>query len=176
MRRLASMVLMFLICFGSTAGFLQIHAKAKQSSVRFYEHQTDAPKTVNVYLKRIYVDGRKTLNVKPVTIWSMEDFWARFADWELVDQSAHVIRFQKHVNDISPMLKADGYFGLSPENLLQIYKGTPSGNEAIHSFFHIDVDELESGLRQQLKRGIPIKSKDRYEQVLQCLEKYAQKQ
>lgn len=146
---------------------LPLHVQADEmagTSERTYE-----PKTVSIYLKKIYLDGRVTVAVKQETIFSMEDFWARYRGWKIVDQNREEIMFVKEVNDISPLLKESGYFGLSNENILKIYNGKPDRNNVIHSFFQIDVRKLESRLKQRLKKGIPVKSKERYRTMLQRL-------
>ncbi|HET7616737.1 MAG TPA: BofC C-terminal domain-containing protein [Bacillales bacterium] len=181
MKRLITIVVMLLVSAGYI-GVVHFYKQAQaetNSYIQTIQNETEpvsGPKTVEVYLKKIYLDGETAVNVKPVTIWSMEDFWSRFSDWKLVDQNQDEITFKKRIDDISPLLKADGYFGLSPENLLKIYKGKPSGNEAVHSFFHIDVKELESDLRQELREGIPVKTKNHYKKVINRLKKYAVKE
>ncbi|HEU5139947.1 MAG TPA: BofC C-terminal domain-containing protein [Bacillales bacterium] len=136
-------------------------------------YQVTAPKTVDVYLKRVYLDGRESLKIKPVKILSMEDFWSRFSDWQLVDQNMSKVVFKKKVNDISPVLKTSGYFGLSEDHILTIYKGKPEEKKAIHSFFYIDVKELESELQRDLQQGIPVQTKGHYKKVIKKLKQFA---
>ena len=54
------------------------------------------------------------------------------------------IVLQKKVDDISPLLKTSGYFGVSEEGILQIFKGVPKNDNAIHSFFQIDMKSLRA--------------------------------
>lgn len=132
-----------------------------------------SPLTVEVNLRRVYLDGEVSVEVLKDTIWSMEDFWAQYKDWQLVDQNGERILFEKKINDISPLLKMTGYFGLSQDGTLSIYKGKPDKEEIIQSFFQIDVKKVESYLQKQLKIGIPVKSKENYQKVIEVFKTYS---
>jgi forespore regulator of the sigma-K checkpoint len=127
--------------------------------------------TVEVTLEKQYIDGHIEVEKTSETISSMEDFWANYLDWELVDQTDGLIHFRKEVNDISPYLKTYGYFGLN-NSVLTIFEGTPIEEKAIQSFYHIDTEELESHLFQELNKGIKIKTKEDYENVLETFRNY----
>lgn len=178
MKRLITIIVMLLVSAGYV---LVVNAFEDPDSAIQPDHedqnvdQRTGPKTVDVYLKRIYLDGETDVNIKPVTILSKEDLWSRFSDWQLVDQNKKKVVFQKEVNDISPLLKADGYFGLSKDNILTIYEGKPNHKKAIHSFYQIDVKALESHLQHRLQNGIPIQTKGHYQKVIKQLKKYAAK-
>ncbi|HEX7064312.1 MAG TPA: BofC C-terminal domain-containing protein [Bacillales bacterium] len=184
MKRLSTIFVMLLLSAAYIFGFHVIESpqaqkqagKEKIQKQEQHAYQVTGPKTVNVYLKRVFLDGRTSLDKEKVTIWSTEDFWARFSDWQLVDQNMDKVVFKKQINDISPVLKASGYFGLSKDDILTIYKGKPKEKEAIHSFFHIDVKELESELQRELRKGIPVKTKGHYKKVIKRLKEYAVKE
>ncbi|HEU5139710.1 MAG TPA: BofC C-terminal domain-containing protein [Bacillales bacterium] len=184
MKRLTTIFVMLLFSAAYILGFHVIESPKAQKQAgkgKIQEQQQDAyqvtgPKTVNVYLKRVFLDGRTSVDKKEVTIWSMEDFWSRFSNWQLVDQNTSRVVFKKKVNDISPVLKASGYFGLSKDDILTIYKGKPEKKEAIHSFFHIDVEELESELQSELRKGIPVRTKGHYKKVIKRLKEYSAKE
>ena len=46
----------------------------------------------------------------------------QYKEWQLVDRDDVQIVLQKKVDDISPLLKTSGYFGVSEEGILQIFK------------------------------------------------------
>jgi forespore regulator of the sigma-K checkpoint len=140
--------------------------KEKKSSPTF------APLQIKVVLKRIYLDGETSEEVIKQTIWSMDDFWAQYEDWQLLDQKEGQVTFKQHIDDISPLLKANGYFGIDQEGRLSIYKGHPNADEVIQSFFQIDLDKLESNLKEQLEEGIVIISKDQFSELLHSLKEY----
>ncbi|MGF2617230.1 regulator [Rossellomorea vietnamensis] len=129
--------------------------------------------TVDVILERVYLDGEVSEEIKSETIWSMEDFWAGYAAWELVDMTEEQVVFRQDVDDISPLLKSNGYFGISDDGVLSIFNGRPGQSEIIQSFFQIDIHKLESGKRDELVKGIPVKSKQSYEQVIQSFQPYS---
>jgi len=129
--------------------------------------------TVTVILERFYLDGEVSEELIEETIWSMEDFWAQYEDWQLVYQDEEQLVFQQHVDDISPLLKTNGYFGIDEEGVLSIFNGKPDqSNKIIQSFFQIDVEKLESRQHELLKKGIKVGSKDEYMNVLETFKTY----
>ncbi|MGD6967316.1 regulator [Rossellomorea vietnamensis] len=134
------------------------------------------PHQVDVILERVYLDGEVSEEIKSETIWSMEDFWAGYAAWELVDMTEEQVVFRQDVDDISPLLKSNGYFGISDDGVLSIFNGRPGQSEIIQSFFQLDIQKLESGKRDELVKGIPVKSKQSYEQVIQSFQPYSLKE
>lgn len=139
--------------------------------------EVTGPLTVNVILQLHYLDGNTSEEVVKETIWSMEDFWAQYRDWQLVDQQEGQMIFKKNIDDISPLLKSNGYFGISEDGILTIFKGVPAeSEEVIQSFFQIDVSKLESRQQEELKNGIPVVSKDHYIQVIESFKTLAIKQ
>lgn len=129
--------------------------------------------TVEVVLQTHYLDGEVSEEIVLEEIWSMEDFWSFYGDWQLVDQNEKRVIFKKELNDISPLLKVNGYFGLSEDGTLNIYNGKPEQNEVIQSFFQVNTSRLKSHLHEKLKEGIPISTKDNYFDVLKMCEQYA---
>lgn len=130
------------------------------------------PLELTVILERFYLDGEMSEEELIETIWSMEDFWAEYAEWELVRMDESTVVFKQLIDDISPLLKSNGYFGLSEDGVLTIFNGRPDQSNIIQSFFQIDVGKLESRKRQQLQEGIPIKTKAEYEKVLETFKPY----
>jgi len=129
--------------------------------------QNENPKKLEVVLKRIYLDGEVSEETVEETVWSMEDFWSKYDKWQLVDMGSKELVFKQEVDDISPLLKANGYFGINKEGILTIYNGKPAKENIIQSFFQIDLKKLESKQQEDLQKGIPIKSRDRYVKVLE---------
>lgn len=84
--------------------------------------------------------------------------------------------FRKQVDDISPLLKANGYFGITEDGVLTIFNGRPDQLRIIQSFFQIDIKKLESKKQEELLQGIPIKTKDRYVEVLETFKQYSKPQ
>ncbi|GAE92588.1 forespore regulator of the sigma-K checkpoint [Gracilibacillus boraciitolerans JCM 21714] len=127
--------------------------------------------TIEVTLEKHYIDGKIEKKHVEETITSMQDFWSQYQDWKVMEQKEGYMRFQKQVDDISPYLKANGYFGIK-NGKLTIFEGVPLQEEAIQSFYQIETEELEAHLYEQLKEGIKINSKQDYIEVLETFKAY----
>lgn len=136
----------------------------------------EQPLTVEVTLQRLYLDGEISEEQLVETIWSMEDFWSSYDDWQLVDQNKSEIVFSQEVDDISPLLKMNGYFGITEDGILSIFNGSPAGREVIQSFFQVNTEKLKSQLFDSLIEGIPVSSKEQYTEVLKRYEVYEDKE
>ena len=128
---------------------------------------------VTILLERMYVDGEVSEEIFTEKVANLEQFLQQYKEWQLVDRDDTQIVLQKKVDDISPLLKTSGYFGVSNEGILQIFNGLPKEDNAIHSFFQIDMKKLESYERAELKRGIRIKSKERFVKTIEKMKQYA---
>ncbi|MFJ7363390.1 BofC C-terminal domain-containing protein [Peribacillus frigoritolerans] len=126
-----------------------------------------------VILQRMYLDGELSEEKLTETIWSMEDFWAKYEGWQVVDQNEEQIVMKKIENDISPLLKANGYLGMREDGTLSIFIGRPEHAKIIHTFFQIDVGKLEAYKQEELQKGIPIMNKDQYKQLIKEYEPYS---
>ncbi|MDX8046541.1 BofC C-terminal domain-containing protein [Gracilibacillus sp. S3-1-1] len=129
------------------------------------------PLTIELTLEKQYIDGKIETEYTEEMIASMEDFWLAYQDWQVMEQTEGFIRFRQEVDDISPYLKTNGYFGLK-NGQLTIFEGIPIQEAAVQSFYQIDTDELETYLHEQLKEGIKINSKDDYLEVLETFRSY----
>ncbi|MCL6587538.1 MAG: intercompartmental signaling factor BofC [Anoxybacillus sp.] len=129
---------------------------------------------LTILLERMYLDGQVSEEIRKETVTSMHEIWKKYSDWQLVDFDDKQIVFQKAINDISPLAKANGYFGLTKDGTLSIFEGKPTpSSRIIQSFFQIDVKKLESRKQQQLKKGIRVVSKARYEDILAAYRPFA---
>ena len=106
----------------------------------------------------------------------MENFWTKYDEWQFIGVKNEKLVFRKEMDDISPLLKANGYFGVTDEGILTIFNGKPYKSNIIQSFFQIDVGKLESHKRLELKEGIPIKNKDQYVEVLETIKTYSKQE
>ena len=131
------------------------------------------PLVVKVVLARTYIDGEISEETVYEKIWAMEDFWSKYKDWQLVDMKAGMVKFQKEIDDISPLLKSNGYFGVTQDGVLSIFNGLPSKERVIQSFFQLDMKKLESIERKKLEKGIRISTKDQYVEVLKVFRNYS---
>ena len=98
---------------------------------------TEKDPQVTILLERMYVDGEVSEEIFTEKVADLEKFLQQYKEWQLVDRDDVQIVLQKKVDDISPLLKTSGYFGVSEEGILQIFKGVPKSDNAIHSFFKL---------------------------------------
>lgn len=158
------------VFFGTTQHGASEGTKLKEENAK----EVNGPLTVSVVLERVYLDGEVSEEVTQETIWSMEDFWAAYDGWQLIDQDEEQIVFQKEIDDISPLLKTNGYFGITGDNTLTIFNGKPSdSDEVIQSFFQLDVKKLETKKHDELRKGIRIVTKDQYLEVIETFKSYS---
>ncbi|MFD6506005.1 BofC C-terminal domain-containing protein [Bacillus sp. NPDC060175] len=151
--------------------FVMMFCLAYGSDVR--AETTEKTPEVTILLERMYVDGEVSEEIFTEKVADLEKFLQQYKEWQLVDRDDVQIVLQKKVDDISPLLKTSGYFGVSEEGILQIFKGVPKSDNAIHSFFQIDMKKLESYERAELKRGIRIKSKEGFVKTIEKMKQYA---
>jgi forespore regulator of the sigma-K checkpoint len=138
--------------------------------------QQKEPLHMTVILERMYLDGEVSEEVVKEASWSLENFWAKYDQWQLTNIDESKLVFRKKVDDISPLLKANGYFGITHDGILTIFNGRPDRYRIIQSFFQIDIKRLESKKQEELLHGIPIKTKDRYVKVLETFKPYSTKE
>lgn len=133
-----------------------------------------APVTMTVILERQYLDGEVSEETKKETVVSMKDIWKKYKGWQLVNMDDETLVFRQTVNDISPLSKANGYFGITEDGTLSIFEGKPvHSTRIIQSFFQIDVKKLESRQHKQLKQGIRVVSKSRYQDIIETYRHFA---
>jgi forespore regulator of the sigma-K checkpoint len=167
---LAVLLFMFII---NAEGITIIGAASQIDSP--HPKEKTAPLNMTVILERVYLDGEISQEVVHETCWSMGNFWAKYDQWQLTDMDDSTMVFRKQVNDISPLLKANGFFGITEDGVLTIFNGRPDQLRIIQSFFQIDIKKLESSKQEELIQGIPIKTKDRYVEVLETFKPYTLK-
>lgn len=129
-------------------------------------------KITNIQLVRIFLDGDSSIELVTTPPNTVNEVVQLYSDWELVDINGENIYFRKFIDDISPLLKTNGYFGITTEGVLSIYYGEPKQQQLIQSFFQIDIEKLESKLIEELIKGIPIQTKEHYVQVIETFKPY----
>lgn len=127
---------------------------------------------IKIMLERIYLDGEVSEEIFTEKVSSLEVFLEEHHDWQLINRDNEQIVLQKRVQDISPLLKINGYFGVSKEGILQTFEGVPQMDHVIHSFFQIDMKKLKSYKRDQLERGIRVESKERFVEVMEEMKQH----
>ncbi|MBL6009714.1 intercompartmental signaling factor BofC [Bacillus sp. PK3-037] len=155
--------------FCSAAAFLMGAPRASGAEVEHYE-----PLQVHVQLEKVYLDGEVSIEHKREKVLSMDDFWADYAGWTLVEHKNGYVLFRKQVDDISPLSKVNGYIGVSDSGVISTFHGRPeSDSEPIQSFFQIDLERLESHMQKNLEKGIPFRTKAEFEDVIEHIKTYS---
>lgn len=167
---LAVFLLSFITYSEFVPGMVKASAKTKPVSPK------SQPLHMTVILERVFLDGEISEEVVHETCWSMENFWAKYDQWRVIDIDGNTMVFRKQIDDISPLLKDNGYFGITDDGILTIFNGRPDKLRIIQSFFQIDIKKLESKKQEELIQGIPIKTKDRYVKVLETFKQYSIKE
>lgn len=128
---------------------------------------------LQVILQREYLDGELSEEKITEWVWSIEEFKNKYRDWKIIEQTKDHIVLHKMENDISPLLKTNGYFGITEDGTLSIYNGKPEEDKIIHTFFQIDVGKLEVYQQEELQQGIQIISKDQFNSLMKEYREYA---
>lgn len=128
---------------------------------------------LELVLQKVYLDGEISEETVLEIVQSMDVFWTKYDQWQMMDMGEKKFVLRKHVDDISPLLKANGYFGITRDGTLTIFNGKPQKYNIIQSFFQIDIKRLESNKQIEILNGIPIKTKDQYVEVLETFKNYS---
>lgn len=126
-----------------------------------------------IILQREYLDGELSEEKVTEVFRKIEDLQKKYKDWEIVEQTKEQIVLHKTENDISPLLKANGYFGITDDGTLSIFIGRPQYEKIIHTFFQIDVGRLEVYKQEELHRGIPINNKEQFYSLIKEYKEYS---
>lgn len=135
--------------------------------------QAEKNQEIKVILQREYLDGE--LSEKKITerFGTLEEFKNKYSGWKISEQTKEYIVLHKMENDISPLLKTNGYFGITKDGTLSIYNGKPADDKIIHTFFQIDVGKLEVYQQEELQQGIQIISKAQFNSLMEEYREYA---
>jgi forespore regulator of the sigma-K checkpoint len=156
-----------MLCF-ITALFVCIILFAENAKAAVNEEE------FTVFLERVYVDGVVSQEVIRHVGHPRQEILDNYGQCRLVKETEDELVLRAYIDDISPLLKTNGYFGISVGNILSIYEGKPNhSTKVIQSFFQIDVEKLESYHREELKKGIRVHSKDEYVSLMNFFKDYA---
>ncbi|WP_019120126.1 BofC C-terminal domain-containing protein [Brevibacillus massiliensis] len=125
---------------------------------------------IELVLRRSYLCGTKDEEKQLTTGKSAEQLLSVYADWEIVSVEPDRLVLHKQVNDLSPVCKENGYFGVSPDGMLALFNGVPSENKVIQTFYQINTDRMEASLPKEeiehLKSGIRVRDLAEYNSIL----------
>ncbi|WP_167578585.1 BofC N-terminal domain-containing protein [Jeotgalibacillus proteolyticus] len=73
-----------------------------------------SPQEITVTLEVIYEDGDKSVEEIVEHVEAMEDFWAKYHAWQLVNMSQEEVVFRLRAEEVSPLNVLSGYSKVSP--------------------------------------------------------------
>ncbi|MFM1652387.1 BofC C-terminal domain-containing protein [Brevibacillus sp. B_LB10_24] len=139
--------------------------------------QTDQPaagrleaEQIELVLRRSYLCGTKDEEKQLSNGKSAEQLLSEHTDWEVVSVEPERLVLHKQVNDLSPVCKENGYFGVSRDGMLALFNGVPSENKVIQTFYQINTARMEASLPKEeiahLKSGIRVRDLAEYNSIL----------
>ena len=149
--------------------FHSMEALAVQDNTDVKAH---AVTSTNIHFITQYMDGVSIHHINKMHIISIDDYVKQHPGWSVIKQSDTDLFLKKTVDDLSPVSKAVGVLGLKDGNTLTLFKGDPKENEIIQTFFQIDIEALQVNDFENLKKGIRIENKERYQNMLQMLARF----
>lgn len=97
---------------------------------------------IKVIFQLFYLDGEIEEETVIKNRVDMDKIWNQYKNWNLIEVNNDYMIFQKEVNDLSPLLKANGYFGLTDHKSFPLLHGQPK-DHVIHLFYQFDLGKLE---------------------------------
>jgi len=171
--RLVLMMLLVSMAFIDIFLLPSIRSQSVHASDEYRAFPDKEEQKMEVVLQLFYLDGDVVEEIASLQVSDLNEIWEDYKGWKLVEITKDRVILKKYIDDISPLLKANGYFGLTEDGTLSIFNGKPKNKNVIQSFFQIDLDKLESSAEEHLKNGIPVRSKSEYERVLKAFKPYS---
>lgn len=138
-------------------------------------HNRSTNKGLTIILHKVYINGEVIEEIYINQHKTLDQVKKEFKGWKIIEENDDQIVLMKKIKDLSPTLKSKGYLGINSNGMLNLYIGTPSGNNIIESFFQIDTDKLEVNKQKELEKGIKISTKNHYKHLLHYLKEYERK-
>lgn len=100
----------------------------------------------------------------------LEQMLGAYNGWEIIAVEQGKVFLQKRENDIAPICKENGYFGLSRDGFLTLFNGVPGEQKVIQTFYQINTEKMEAALPNEevelLRKGIRVHDLSEYNSVL----------
>lgn len=130
----------------------------------------DKPK-IRAIVHRIYVCGEEIVELNEASYDDIVMLAKQNPQWRLtIDQAHTLIRFEEHLNDLSPHCKGNAFFGIDEQGVFTLYDGVPAEEKVMRTFFQLNIPYLESRLPKQefqhLQLGIRVRDIEEYDSVL----------
>lgn len=103
-------------------------------------------KSIDLVLQRSYMCGQQDEEHKKLESDSIEDLLAEYSGWEIISIGPDKVVLHQQVNDLSPLCKENGYFGLTEDGTLTLFNGLPAEQKVIQTFYRIDTERMEASI------------------------------
>ncbi len=124
------------------------------------------PNTTEVLLETVFADGNIRTERIDETIWAIDDFWAEYEEWQLVNQSNNFVHFRKTILDLSPEIKKSGYLGIDADKGIVLYTGQLEAGQIVTRYSEMKASKLSDADVAALEQGIQIESLDHLQKLL----------
>ncbi|MHA6530503.1 BofC C-terminal domain-containing protein [Paenibacillus sp. BAC0078] len=131
-----------------------------------------------VHLKTAYISGEEVQTLpgerSPA---QLREVIAAHPGWNGWISQEGDLWLERSVNDLSPLVKKDAYFGVDEHGNLTLFKGPPAADKVLKTFFQMDMGSMKSSLPEeilnQLHEGIRVQDIEEYNSVLSTFSDYA---
>ncbi|WP_080837161.1 BofC C-terminal domain-containing protein [Cohnella massiliensis] len=132
---------------------------------------------VEIVLHRVYLCGEESRKLGRHTTLETIELLKAHREWSAsFDQSGRVV-MEESVDDLSPACRKTATIGMDEDGNLSLYDGPPRKENAIRTFFQLDVGSLESSLSKErlkeLAQGIRVTDRDEFNSVLSTFSDFA---
>ena len=109
-----------------------------------YRADANEKEPMTLFLERVYVDG--VVSQEMIKSPSMtKTINEKYKNWRLLKETDRELVFRTSIDDISPILKDNGYVGLSVNGILSAFEGKPASSQhIIQSFFKLTSKGLKA--------------------------------
>ncbi|WP_379160946.1 BofC C-terminal domain-containing protein [Paenibacillus sp. sgz5001063] len=131
-----------------------------------------------VHLITTYISGDETLTLpEKKSIEQLKEVIAAHPDWKGWISADGDLWIKHSVNDLSPQIKKDAFIGMDEYGNLNLFKGPPTDEKVLKTFFQMDMGSMKSSLPEdilnQLHEGIRVQDVEEYNSVLSTFSDYA---
>ncbi|WP_025690339.1 BofC C-terminal domain-containing protein [Paenibacillus zanthoxyli] len=151
---------------------------SNQGNATLIKAIADSGLSRKVHYKTNYVCDEEIRNVpQAMSPKELQFLIAEHSDWQGKIGPEGDVWLERNVNDLSPSCKKEAYIGIDNEGNLTLFKGPPKREEALKTFFQIDIGTMKSALPEkvwrQLQGGIRVQDIHEYNSVLSTFSDYA---
>ncbi|MED4130054.1 BofC C-terminal domain-containing protein [Shouchella miscanthi] len=115
-----------------------------------------ADNEVELLFETVFADGISQEETRKEAIYSLQDFWYEYSNWQVVDQKKGFVHFKQELLDLSPEVKQNGYLGLSDDNRLILYTGQPEAKKIIQTYDQLERYPLTPSVQLALAEGMKV--------------------